>query len=129
MNPEEVAMNNVIRMAVSVAAAAILAACGGGGDTGGDTGGDGGDGAAAASLTMTDNAFEPADLTVAAGAEVEVANDGQALHNLTVEGADIDEDVDAGASTTVTMDLDPGEYRMVCEYHEAEGMEGTLTVQ
>ncbi|MFN2591029.1 MAG: cupredoxin domain-containing protein [Actinomycetota bacterium] len=120
-------MNRFARIGLSLAAAGILAACGGGGDAG-DTGGTGADtGAGATTLTMVDNAFQPADLTVSSGAELELVNDGEAIHNLTVDG--IDQDVEAGASSTVTIDLEPGEYRMVCEYHEAQGMEGTLTVQ
>ena len=120
-------MNRVIRMTMAVATAGILAACGGGGDTGGN-GGNGGD-TAGATLSMVDNAFEPADLTVSAGAEIELTNDGQALHNLTIEEAGIDEDVESGASTTVAVDLEPGQYEMICEYHEAQGMTGTVTVQ
>jgi plastocyanin len=98
----------------------VLGACGGGGDGGGD---------GALTLTMVDNAFEPVDLTAPAGAEVSLVNDGAAVHNLTVEGSEIDVDVAAGETGTATLDLDPGEYRTFCEYHEAQGMEGTLTVE
>ena len=106
--------------------ALFLAACGGGEETGGDT--DTGSGAGA-TLTMVDNAFEPADATFATGEEIELVNDGQAIHNLTVEGAEIDQDVEAGQSASVALDLEPGEYTMFCEYHRGAGMEGTLTVE
>lgn len=121
-------MKRFANFGLTVLAAGILAACGGGGDAGGQ-GGNGGEagGGTAATLTMVDNEFQPADLTVSAGTELELVNDGQSIHNLTVEG--IDEDVEAGQSSSVTIDLEPGEYDMVCEYHEAQGMEGTLTVQ
>ncbi|HEX2030967.1 MAG TPA: cupredoxin domain-containing protein [Actinomycetota bacterium] len=122
-------MKRFAHMGVALAAAGILAACGGGGDAGGAQQRDGAEtgGGAGTTLTMVDNAFEPAELTVSAGTEVELVNDGESIHNLTVDG--IDEDVEAGQSSSVTIDLEPGEYRMVCEYHEAQGMEGTLTVQ
>jgi plastocyanin len=115
----------VARTAVVIAAALVLAACGG--DDG--NGGGGGGGGAASSLSMVDNAFEPADLTVAAGSSLDVSNDGQALHNITIEGTDIDEDVEAGQSTSITIDAEAGDYTMFCEYHRAAGMEGTITIE
>ena len=113
-------------VATVVAAALVLAACGGGGDGGDTTADTAGD--TASTLSMVDNAFEPAALTVASGATVEVSNDGEAPHNITIEGEGIDEDVDAGQSTSVTFDLATGDYTMFCEYHRDAGMEGTLTV-
>ena len=104
--------------------ALALGACGGE-----ETGGAGGAGTAAGtSLSMVDHAFDPASLTVASGATVDVSNDGEAPHNITVEGAGIDEDFDPGQSGSVTFDLEPGGYTMFCEYHREAGMEGTLTV-
>jgi plastocyanin len=119
-------MRYVARTAVVVGAALVLAACGG---DDGNGGGGGGGGGTATSLSMVDNAFEPADLTVAAGSSLEVSNDGQAPHNITIEGTDIDEDVDPGQSTSITIDAEAGEYTMFCEFHRAAGMEGTVTVQ
>ena len=118
-------MGKKLTMAIALTGALALAACGGE-ETGG-TGG--GDASGSTSLSMVDNAFEPSSLTVDAGAAVDVSNDGEALHNITIEGSDIDEDVDPGASTSVTLDLDPGTYTMFCEYHRGGGMEGSLTVQ
>jgi plastocyanin len=115
-------MRNVVRVIVAVIAALTLAACGG--DEGGGGGGGGGTG-----LSMVDNAFQPADLTLSAGDTVDVSNDGQAEHNITIEGTDVDEDVDPGGTTSITVDADPGGYTMFCEYHRAGGMEGTVTVQ
>jgi plastocyanin len=117
-------MPHMTRTAVLIATVLTLAACGGGEDTGGEGGG-----GSATSLSMVDNAFEPADLTVAAGADLEVSNDGEALHNITIEGTEIDEDVEAGQNTSITVDAEPGEYTMFCEYHRSAGMEGTVTVQ
>ena len=115
-------MRNVVRVILAVIAALTLAACGG--DEGGEGGGGGGTG-----LSMVDNAFQPADLTVTAGDTVEVSNDGQAEHNITIEGTDIAEDVDPGDSTSITVDAERGDYTMFCKYHRAAGMEGTVTVQ
>lgn len=114
-------MGRFARMVCSAGAAVMLAACGGGSE--------GGEGGGSAAMSMTDNAFDPATLTVSSGDSLEVSNDGQALHNLTVEGEGIDQDVQAGQSASVTMDLEPGEYTMFCEYHRSAGMEGSITVQ
>jgi plastocyanin len=123
-------MHGITRIVAVVGTAFVLGACGGG-DTGGDTsGGNGaadGGAAGATSLTMIDNEFQPADLAVASGTELELSNEGEAPHTFTVEG--IDEQVDPGQSSSVTVDLEPGEYDFVCTFHEAQGMTGTLTVE
>jgi plastocyanin len=110
-------MPSIVRLGGTLAAAVLLTACGGGG------------GGGATTLTMVDNDFQPAELTVSSGAELELTNEGQALHNLTIEEAGIDQDVQAGQSSSVTVELDPGDYEMVCEYHVGQGMTGTLTVE
>lgn len=112
-------MRTLVRITLVAVTTLALAACGG--DEGGGAGGTG--------LSMEDNAFQPVDLTVSAGDTVEVSNDGQAEHNITIEGTDVDEDVAPGDSTSITVDADPGEYTMFCEYHRAGGMEGSVTVQ
>jgi plastocyanin len=110
-------------MAVAAAAALALAGCGGE-----DAAGDGGEGSGG-TLSMIDNQFDPASLTVGAGDSLEVSNDGANPHNITIEGTDIDEDVEPGQSTSVMIDAEPGEYTMFCEFHRSGGMEGTVTVQ
>lgn len=121
-------MTRVLRSTTILAASVLLAACGGNGDGGGGADEDGG-GGGATTLTTMDNAFQPSSLTVSAGSELELTNDGQTVHNLTIEGTDVNEDVEAGQSTTVTIDVDPGDYTMFCEYHRSIGMEGVITVQ
>lgn len=99
--------------------AALAVACGGGDD--GD----------AISITATDNAFEPSSITASAGDSIEVTNDGQALHNFSVDGTDVDFDIQAGETETEDAfeGLEPGTYEIVCKYHVAEGMTGTLTIE
>ena len=115
----------IARLTIGLALVATLgAACGGGGETGGETEG----GAAApGEVFMVDNAFEPAEITAAAGDSLTVENTGQAPHTFTVEGEEIDEEVEPGAETEVTIDLEAGEYPVVCKFHPE--MTGTLTVQ
>ena len=114
-------MRRGMLIGTAIAASLALTACGSG-----ETGGGGETGAT--TLSMVDNAFEPADFSADAGTQLEVTNDGEAPHNITIEGTGIDEDVEAGASTTVSMDLDPGSYTMFCEFHRGAGMEGIVTI-
>lgn len=111
--------------------ALTIAACSGG-DDGTDPVDDGpasnGSAATVASITMRDFAFDPADPTVAAG-DVELVNAGESPHNLTIDGEGVDVDVDAGETTTQTLDLAPGTYEIYCEFHRSQGMEGTLTIE
>ena len=114
-------------IAVPLAAMALLVGCGGG-DDGAGAGAEGTSNGAGTTITMTDNAFAPADITVAPG-DVELVNEGEAPHNFTVEGEGVDVDVDPGATGTASIDLAAGTYTVFCEFHRSQGMEGTLTVQ
>jgi uncharacterized cupredoxin-like copper-binding protein len=64
----------------------------------------------------------------------EVVNEGSGTHDFVVErdGADVaaTESIGPGASTTLTVDLEPGEYVFYCSVanHRAMGMEVTVTV-
>ena len=111
------------RLTIPLALAAMLVAACGGGDSGG---GGGGGGTGTDGLTMVDNAFEPSSLSVAADSSLTVTNEGQAPHTFTVEDDGIDEQVDAGQSTTVDIALEPGTYGFVCNFHPE--MTGELTV-
>lgn len=132
-------------MALLAVVALLGAACGGegtdqvdGDDTGAPTvesptgdAGDGDDvgGGGGETLELADFEFVPSELAVASGTTVTLDNTGQAPHTFTIEDEGIDEQVDAGQSGEVTIDLDPGEYDFVCTFHEAQGMVGTLTVE
>lgn len=102
----------------------LLTACGGG-DDGQNAGGGG---AASSTVTMRDNAFVPVDPVVAAG-EIQLVNEGESPHTFTVQGEGVDVQVDAGQTVTETIDLGAGTYTLFCEFHRAQGMEGTLTVE
>lgn len=108
---------------VPLAVVAILSSgCGGGG------GEPSGGGVASDSLAMVDNAFEPGRWKVAEGQTYTLENRGRALHNLTISEADLDVDVEPGQTQSVEIDLDPGQYEMVCKFHIAQGMTGTVIV-
>jgi plastocyanin len=98
----------------------------------GPTGAGGGAAAGATEVTMTEYSFDPSDPSVASGDSLEVVNDGEIPHNLTVEGSDLaTADLEGGGSEDLTVDLDPGEYEIICSIadHAAQGMTGTLTVE
>ena len=121
------------RLLIVTAMIALLAAACGGDDgeatNGGGTGG-GGDGGGGGSVTLTaaNFAFQPESLTAAVGDSIEFTNEDDAKHNITAEDAGLDEDVDAGSSTTVDLaDVEAGSYDFFCEYHP-DSMTGTLEV-
>lgn len=64
----------------------------------------------------------------------DVVNEGSATHDFVVErdGSDVaaTESIAPGSSTTLTVDLEPGEYVFYCSIgnHRAMGMEVTVTV-
>lgn len=83
----------------------------------------------AVTLDASEFAFAPTCVEVGAGEtlEVTVANTGSALHNLTIESLGIDEDVQAGETTTVEVMLaDSASVPFFCKYHVANGMQGAF---
>ncbi len=127
-----------VTVPLAVAFFAILGvACGGGGEStnppaapdaqtttpaqGADASGD--------TLVMRDNEFVPSDFTIQAGSRINLRNEGQAPHNLSVVGQDVDHDVQAGESENEDLELQPGTYQIFCKFHRAAGMTGTLTVE
>ncbi|MDQ5814712.1 MAG: cupredoxin domain-containing protein [Actinomycetota bacterium] len=118
-------------MIVMLMVAVLVAACGGddgevtSGGGGDDTGGGGG---SSVTLTAANFAFQPESLTAATGGSIEYMNEDDAEHNISAEEAGLDEDVEAGSSTTVDLaDVEPGTYDFICKYHP-DSMKGTLEV-
>ena len=124
---------------IGLAVIALLgAACGGGDDDGGSSDGaaeetteemtdTGGGGGGSVTLTAAEFAFDPADISAASGDSIEFVNEDEAEHNFTAEDAGLDEDVDAGGSTTISLEgVEAGSYDYFCEYHP--DMTGTLEV-
>jgi plastocyanin len=81
-------------------------------------------------LTMTDFSFSPATIQAKAGATlaVKLVNKGSAEHNFTVKALKIDKDVEAGETATVQVKAPSSSTPFYCEYHQARGMTGNLTV-
>lgn len=115
-------------------AAVLLAGCGsddGNDEAAGDTSG----GGSSVELTATEFKFDPSTIEVGTAGETTftLVNDGQFTHALEIEGQGIEEEsdeIDGGATTELTVDLEAGEYALYCPVgnHREQGMEGTLVV-
>ena len=79
--------------------------------------------------------FEPKELTFKLGETVCFTNIAETeLHSFTIDDLGIDIDINGsgnpGATGTLTHTFDrAGTFRLVCIYHEGNGMVGTVTVQ
>jgi plastocyanin len=81
----------------------------------------------ATEVELADFVFRPDCLSVDASATITLDNTGDAPHTFTVEGTDVDFDVDAGTSVDASLsNVEPGTYAVTCTYHPQ--MEATLTV-
>ena len=130
------------RRAASFAMPLVLAAavaCGGDDDkTTSTTGGGAGAVSGSATITMLDNKFEPANLTIKANQEASITTDnkGKELHNWHVlnvkgkDGKDITSTlIQGGKQETIKFTIDKaGTYDVQCDVHPAD-MRGKLTVQ
>lgn len=84
--------------------------------------------AEAGSATIEAKDFSLTSTSVAAGADVEVVNDGAAPHTVTSDDGLFDSGTVAGGATgTFTAPTEPGEHAFHCEIHPS--MTGTLTVE
>jgi plastocyanin len=144
------------RFGVVVIAACVIAcaACGGGGNGGGEGGGGyGGGGTESGSTTTVDGMtaadhgtkdvageseveveaddyyFEPTILEGKPGQRLtlEVENEGEAEHNLTIDKQGIDKDLPAGEKATVEVTLPAsGTVAFYCKFHTSQNMAGAL---
>ena len=86
-------------------------------------------------ISETEYKLDPSDPTVKAGSVTfDVSNDGTTTHNLEIEGNGVEEesdDLDAGSTGQLTVDLKPGTYEIYCaiDGHKDLGMKGEVTVQ
>jgi uncharacterized cupredoxin-like copper-binding protein len=123
-----------MRRVLVLLAAVLLAGCGS--DDGNDQAADDTTGVVGeVELTATEFKFEPSTVELAKSGEMTftLVNDGQLTHALEIEGQGIEEEsdeIDGGASTDLTVDLEAGEYELYCPVgdHREQGMEGTLVV-
>jgi plastocyanin len=137
--------NGLLFLIVLSALALGLAACGGGGNEAATTGGGatttgGGGGGAGETLQLAADPsgalkFDKSSLEATAGnVTIDFTNDSSLPHDVKLQGPGVDgegTDTITGSSTSVTLDLQPGEYTFYCSVdgHRAAGMEGKLVVK
>lgn len=107
----------------------------GGKGTPGSTGSTGAAGAtgaadeASVSVSLSNYQFDPDQIEVAQGDVVAVRNGNpRTPHTFTVVGQDVDLELTPLQTETVTIDLAPGTYDLICRFHESLGMTATLEV-
>ena len=83
-------------------------------------------------IVAKDNVFDPKTYTIEAGSSIKITatNSGQNVHEIEVEGLLPESKLSPGQSKAVDLQsVQPGTYRVYCEIHEDEGMEGELVVK
>ena len=100
------------------------------GGSNGMTGATGATGANAdVSVSLNNYLFDPGTVKVGGGDVVAVRNgNARTPHTFTVVGEDVDLELAPLTTETVTIDLAPGTYELICRFHESLGMTGTLKV-
>lgn len=87
---------------------------------------------ATVAVSLTEFAISPDPITVAAGGQLDVTNDGSAEHNLIVRDTEVGtEDLAAGEGAALDLSpLEAGTYEVFCSIagHEAAGMVGELVI-
>ena len=79
---------------------------------------------------MMDNQFEPTCLTVKATQSIHIENQGNNLHNFSIEGfAGVNVDVQPGSPFNGDPPgISPGTYTFFCKFHRTLGMQGTIII-
>jgi len=100
------------------------------GGSNGMTGATGATGANAdVSVSLNNYLFDPGTVKVGMGDVVAVRNgNARTPHTFTVVGEDVDLELAPLTTETVTIDMAPGTYELICRFHESLGMTGTLKV-
>jgi len=96
----------------------------------GTTGATGPSGAEAdVQVSLNNYLFDPNPIEVTSGDVVAVRNGNtKTPHTFTVVGQDVDLEIGPLETETVRITLEPGTYDLVCRFHEALDMTGTLVV-
>ena len=84
-----------------------------------------------ATITTNDNSFSPDCLIVLAGQGLEIVNEGFNRHNLTIDGTDVDLDVEPDEehrTEAIGGQAEPGTYDFYCSFHRSLGMDGEITI-
>ena len=124
--------------ALGVLAVGALYGCGQDGTSTSSTatvgGGSGGtqQGAQEINIVAKDNLFEPKTYTAEAGKPIRITatNSGQNVHEVEVKDLLPETKLSPGQNKSIDLQsAQPGTYRVYCEIHEDEGMEGELVVK
>lgn len=125
--------NRLALLGAALAIGLVAAACGGGGSSSSETttpaqppATSPGGGSTSTTLTMQNIAFSPTSLSVATGSTIDLDNKDSVEHTFTVDGQDVDVDIQPSSTATATIDLAAGSYDFHCKIHPS--MTGTLTV-
>jgi plastocyanin len=84
-----------------------------------------------ASVELDDFYFEPTIIKGTPGQQIqlELENEGSALHNFTLSEQSLDQDVQPDGKETVTVTFpQSGQLEFFCKYHKGSGMVGALSV-
>jgi plastocyanin len=114
--------------ALLLAAAMLLAGCGGGSDTKTKAPAAGG---TTIDLEQDNFYFKPSSVDVKGGTTITVnlKNDGSAAHTFTIDSPAVDVTVDPGKTGTAEVALPAsGTVAFYCRFHQGSGMKGTLVV-
>jgi plastocyanin len=81
------------------------------------------------SVSLNNYLFDPGTVKVGMSDVVAVRNgNARTPHTFTVVGEDVDLELAPLTTETVSIDLAPGTYELICRFHESLGMTGTLRV-
>jgi plastocyanin len=78
------------------------------------------------SVAITEQGFDPHDITVGPGEAILFSNETGEVHTVSVDGENESGDIAPGATFTLVFDED-GRHQILCNYHPVH--EGTITVQ